>query len=58
MHNIEDEITFASNPVYVFHDSRALECGAVEEMNLLKAFIEERANTGNFEQRLHVIWSV
>ncbi|KAJ7429651.1 hypothetical protein FB451DRAFT_603868 [Mycena latifolia] len=33
MSNIENEITFKSNPLFVFHDSRGIEAGAEHEQN-------------------------
>ena len=55
-HDIADEITFESNPGYVFHDSRGIECGSTDETKTLDSFITEHANKGDFEDRLHVIW--
>ena len=58
IHDIDDEITFAGNPGYVFHDSCGIECGSSDEVDKLKSFIEGRAHTGDFAERLHVIWLV
>ena len=58
IHDIDDEITFAGNLGYVFHDSCGIECGGSDEVDKLKSFIEGRAHTGDFAERLHVIWLV
>ncbi|KDQ50607.1 hypothetical protein JAAARDRAFT_41918 [Jaapia argillacea MUCL 33604] len=55
-HHIEYEVTFASNPAFVFHDSRGFEAGSTSEMQAVYDFIESRAKSGDLEKQLHVIW--
>ncbi|KIM68537.1 hypothetical protein SCLCIDRAFT_105948, partial [Scleroderma citrinum Foug A] len=55
-HNIEDEVIFQNNSGFVFHDSRGFETGSVNELNLMKAFVADRAATMKLEKRIHVIW--
>ena len=55
-HNIEDELIFRSNSRFVFHDSRGFETGSVNELNLMKAFVTDRATTMKLENRIHAIW--
>ena len=55
-HNIEDELIFQSNPGFIFHDSRGFETGSVNELNLMKDFVADRAATMKLEKCIHVIW--
>ncbi|KAH8798459.1 hypothetical protein DL96DRAFT_1672492 [Flagelloscypha sp. PMI_526] len=55
-HNIEDEISYESNPGYVFHDSRGLEAGSSSERQSLRNFIASRAGEGTLRDQLHAIW--
>lgn len=55
-HNIEDELIFRSNPGFVFHDSCGFEAGSVEELNLMKDFVTDRASTMQLGKRVHVVW--
>ena len=57
-HNIDDELVFSSNPSFVFHDSCGFESGSEEEVQTMRRFISERANTGSLDERLHAIWFV
>ncbi|KAK1231060.1 hypothetical protein PQX77_005836 [Marasmius sp. AFHP31] len=53
---IDWEITFPSNPGYVFHDSRGMEAGSTEEIEKLNDFMERRSKKQLLEDHLHVIW--
>ncbi|KDQ17675.1 hypothetical protein BOTBODRAFT_105144 [Botryobasidium botryosum FD-172 SS1] len=55
-HCIDYELRFPSNPGFVFHDSRGFESGAVEELELVRKFIQEQANLGSVSKQLHAIW--
>jgi len=55
-HNIEDEMTFDSNPRYVFHDSRGFEAGRTSELDTVKGFIQHRSTTKSLGEQLHAIW--
>ncbi|KDQ15020.1 hypothetical protein BOTBODRAFT_32023 [Botryobasidium botryosum FD-172 SS1] len=55
-HNIEYSLMFPSNPGFVFHDSRGFESGAVDELELVRKFIQEKARLGSMENQLHAIW--
>ncbi|KAL0947981.1 hypothetical protein HGRIS_010607 [Hohenbuehelia grisea] len=56
MHDIENEMVFPNNPGFVFHDSRGIEAGGVDELQLLKKFITTRSKAKKLEDRIHVIW--
>ncbi|KAG5651367.1 hypothetical protein H0H81_008901 [Sphagnurus paluster] len=56
IHDINDELIFQSSPGFVFHDSQGFEAGAVDELNLVKVFIESRLKERELDQQLHVIW--
>ncbi|KAF9507558.1 hypothetical protein BS47DRAFT_289612 [Hydnum rufescens UP504] len=55
IHNIDDEITYASNPAFVFHDSGGFEAGGVEELEAVWKFIRKRS-LASPSQQLHAIW--
>ena len=57
-HNIEDELIFRSSPKFIFHDSRGFETGSVNELDLMKKFLADRASEMKLEKRLHAIWWV
>ncbi|KAJ6590312.1 hypothetical protein B0H10DRAFT_1830850 [Mycena sp. CBHHK59/15] len=62
MSEIENEITFKSNPLFVFHDSRGIEAGADNEensplrFNYLQNFIDMRSKKPRLRDQLHAIW--
>ncbi|KAG8940818.1 hypothetical protein FRC03_005076 [Tulasnella sp. 419] len=56
MHDIEHEISYPSNPRFVFHDSRGFEAGSVDEMVKVRNFIAQRSAQRDLKDRLHVIW--
>ncbi|KAJ7466513.1 hypothetical protein FB451DRAFT_413784 [Mycena latifolia] len=62
MSDIENEITFKSNPHFVFHDSRGIEAGAEHEQNsplrteYLWSFLEKRSGTTKIREQVHAIW--
>jgi hypothetical protein len=58
LHDIEDQLVFASNPQFIFHDSRGFEAGGVDELEMVKAFIEKRAKMSRMADQLHAIWYV
>jgi len=49
-------MVFQSAPGFHFHDSRGFEAGGIEELEIVKAFITERAQTRNLKDQLHAIW--
>ncbi|KDQ19318.1 hypothetical protein BOTBODRAFT_27904 [Botryobasidium botryosum FD-172 SS1] len=55
-HNIEYSLMFPSSPGFVFHDSRGFESGAVEELELVREFIQKKASLGSMKNQLHAIW--
>ncbi|KAF9505100.1 hypothetical protein BS47DRAFT_1354342 [Hydnum rufescens UP504] len=55
IHNIDDEITYASNPAFIFHDSGGFEAGGVEELEAVWKFIRKRSLASPLNQ-LHAIW--
>jgi len=55
-HDIEDEITYEGSN-FIFHDSRGIEAGAVEEMEIVRRFINSRSTLEvQLKDRLHAIW--
>ncbi|KAF8127308.1 hypothetical protein K438DRAFT_942636 [Mycena galopus ATCC 62051] len=62
MSDIENEITFGSNPLFVFHDSRGIETGAEYEDNsplrteYLWRFLRERSETSRLRDQIHAVW--
>ncbi|KAJ7487979.1 hypothetical protein FB451DRAFT_1025474 [Mycena latifolia] len=62
MSDIENEITFKSNPLFVFHDSRGIEAGAEHEQNsplstkYLWNFLEKRSKETRIRDQVHAIW--
>ncbi|KAI5988737.1 GTP-binding protein [Pisolithus albus] len=55
-HNIEDELVFRSNPGFVFHDSCGFESGSVEQFDMMKKFVRDRAKIAVVDERIHAIW--
>ncbi|KDQ52417.1 hypothetical protein JAAARDRAFT_138833 [Jaapia argillacea MUCL 33604] len=55
-HHIDYEVTYASNPAFVFHDSRGFEAGSTDEIQAVHDFIESRGKSGDVEKQLHIIW--
>ncbi|KAJ6522613.1 hypothetical protein B0H19DRAFT_973369 [Mycena capillaripes] len=64
MSDIENEITFGSNPSFVFHDSRGIEAGAEHDENSplctdsLWKFIDKRSKETRIRDQIHAIWYV
>ncbi|KDQ05900.1 hypothetical protein BOTBODRAFT_280419 [Botryobasidium botryosum FD-172 SS1] len=55
-HDVEYSLMFPSSPGFVFHDSRGFESGAVDELELVRKFIQDKANLGSMKNQLHAIW--
>ena len=67
---INYEITYPSNPHFVFHDSRGIEVGAESiearegvgpnelETSYIQKFIDDRAQEKRLRDQLHAIWYV
>jgi hypothetical protein len=59
---IDYEITYPSNPRFVFHDSRGIEAGAESDegselrIEHIHAFINDRAQQPRLKDQLHAIW--
>ncbi|KAI0256725.1 hypothetical protein BJV78DRAFT_1116809 [Lactifluus subvellereus] len=56
IHNIKNELIFRSNPQFIFHDSRGFESGSLDEIETVKSFIAERAQSRELPKQLHAIW--
>ncbi|KAH9159527.1 hypothetical protein EDB89DRAFT_2236766 [Lactarius sanguifluus] len=54
--NIDDEVVFSNHPGYVFHDSRGIESGSMEELQIVQEFIRRKCRERRLEDRLHAIW--
>ncbi|ESK85293.1 kinase-likeprotein [Moniliophthora roreri MCA 2997] len=55
-HSIGWEITYLSNPGFVFHNSRGVETGSRNGIEKLRDFIERRLRRVPLNEKLHVIW--
>ncbi len=55
-HNINNELVFSNHTGYVFHDSRGIECGSTEELDVLHEFIRRKGGASRLHDRLHTIW--
>ncbi|KAF8264865.1 hypothetical protein EI94DRAFT_1805238 [Lactarius quietus] len=55
-HEIDDELVFSNHPGYVFHDSKGIEAGGVEELEILKDFIRRKCEEKRLRKKLHAIW--
>jgi len=55
-HEIDDELVFSNHPGYVFHDSKGIEAGDVEELEILKDFIRRKCEEKRLRKKLHAIW--
>ncbi|KAJ7659498.1 hypothetical protein B0H17DRAFT_954654 [Mycena rosella] len=64
MSDIENEITFKSSPLLVFHDSRGIEAGAEDDQNSplgaghLWDFLDKRFKTSRIRDQVHAVWYV
>jgi len=47
---------FSNHKGYVFHDSRGIECGGIEELETLREFIQRKASANQLQSRIHAIW--
>ncbi|KAF7368393.1 GTP-binding protein [Mycena venus] len=62
MSDIENEITFKSNPLFVFHDSRGIEAGAEHDENSplctdsLWEFLDKRSREPRIRDQIHAVW--
>ena len=41
---------------YVFHDSRGIEAGSTEELQILQGFIRRKCGEKQLRAKLHAIW--
>lgn len=55
--DIHTEITSSQNPRFVVHDSQGFEPGAVDNLNIVKSFLEQRASAP-LKDRIHAVWQV
>ncbi|KAI9452691.1 hypothetical protein BJY52DRAFT_1418599 [Lactarius psammicola] len=55
-HTIDDELEFSNHRGYVFHDSRGIESGSKEELEILQEFIRRKCRQRKLRFRLHAIW--
>jgi hypothetical protein len=53
---IDDELVFSNHTGYVFHDSRGIESGSTEELEILQKFIQRKCEVNQLRNRLHAIW--
>ncbi|KAH9057346.1 hypothetical protein EDB87DRAFT_1565366 [Lactarius vividus] len=57
-HSIDDQLVFSSHRGYVFHDSRGIESGSIEELRILQDFIRRKCREKRLQDKLHAIWFV
>ncbi|KAH9033842.1 hypothetical protein EDB84DRAFT_1676291 [Lactarius hengduanensis] len=55
-HNIDDELIFSNHEGYIFHDSRGIESGGIDELQILQQFIRRKCQETRLRDRLHAIW--
>ena len=55
-HTIDDELVFSNHSGYVFHDSQGIESGSIDELEILKEFIQRKCGEKRLRDRLHAIW--
>jgi GTPase SAR1 family protein len=55
-HIIDDELVFSNHSGYVFHDSRGIESGGIDELETLKEFIRRKCGETKLQDKLHAIW--
>jgi len=55
-HRIDDELVFSNHQGYVFHDSRGIESGSTEELEILREFIRRKCGKRRLRDKLHAIW--
>jgi len=55
-HTIDDELVFSNHTGYVFHDSRGIESGSTEELEILRNFIRRKCGEERLKDKLHAIW--
>jgi len=55
-HMIDDELVFSNHTGYVFHDSRGIESGSTEELEILQEFIRRKCGEKRLSFKLHAIW--
>lgn len=53
--DINKEIMSPQNPRFVVHDSQGFEPGAVDNLNLVKTFLQNREN-GELKDQVHAVW--
>ena len=54
-HNIEHQLTYPGSN-FIFHDSRGIEAGSEDELEIIKNFIQTREQLADLKKQLHVIW--
>ena len=55
-HRIDDELVFSNHKGYLFHDSRGIESGCIEEVKIMQEFIRRKCGEGKLQDKLHAIW--
>src|SRR6266404_9632339 len=55
-HDINQELLFSNHTGYIFHDSRGIESGGTEELEILREFIQRKTSERRLNSRLHAIW--
>ncbi|KAH9167609.1 hypothetical protein EDB89DRAFT_2245632 [Lactarius sanguifluus] len=55
-HSIDDELVFSNHEGYIFHDSRGIESGGIDELRILQRFIRGKCRETRLRDRLHAIW--
>ncbi|KAF8638749.1 hypothetical protein AX17_001990 [Amanita inopinata Kibby_2008] len=56
IHDIEKEMEFKNNKLFVVHDSEGFEAGKEDEFKVVTNFINSRGLMRSINERLHAIW--
>jgi len=57
-HDIEKEIEFEGNSKIIVHDSEGFEAGKLNEVDVVRKFIDRRSQERDINERLHLVWFV
>ncbi|KAG6325912.1 hypothetical protein ID866_13177, partial [Astraeus odoratus] len=54
--NIEKPLVSKLNQRFILHDSKGFEPGEVDNLAVVKSFIERRKNHEDIKEQLHAVW--
>ncbi|KZP07215.1 hypothetical protein FIBSPDRAFT_998546 [Athelia psychrophila] len=56
LHDINNTMVFASNPGFIFHDSRGFESGSAQELDAVTTFLSDRSKSTELQDQVHAVW--